>query len=301
MTPALARLAAASLIALVAGEARAADGETRACISAVQEGQVLHRDGRLRGAREKFIVCARDACPGPVRKDCITWLAEVESSLPSVVFAARLRDGRELRSGRVLFDGEPLQGSLNGRAVTVDPGAHVFRFELDGAKPFTLETVIHEGEKNRMIAPVLEAEGEAPPPAVIPTPAAPSPIPPATPAPAAPAPRTPEPSWPRPIPVAAYAAIGVSVAGFAGFAYFALHGRSELDHLRETCISYCEQSDVDSARKQLLIGDVFLGAGIAAAGVATWLILTRPAVPPNYAVNVQPLQGGAAATLHGRF
>ncbi|WP_394831882.1 hypothetical protein LVJ94_35735 [Pendulispora rubella] len=277
-----------------------AQGDARACVAAVEQGQILHRDGKLRRAREKFIACARDECPGPVRKDCAHWLSEVDASMPSVVFGAKLRDGRELRQGRVLFDGEPLRDSLNGRAVAVDPGAHTLRFELDGAKPLQLETVIHEGEKNRLIAPTLEPSDG---PAATPPPATPPPTV-AAPPPSAPpeAPEKPEPAEGRPIPVAAFVTGGVALVGLAGFTYFALKGRGELDDLRSSCGPNCPQDDVDSARGKLLVGDVFLAGGLIAAGITTYLVLTRPTVRnPNVTFDVQAGPRGATAELRARF
>ncbi|WP_394842442.1 hypothetical protein LZC95_35905 [Pendulispora brunnea] len=272
-----------------------AQGDARACVAAVEQGQILHRDGKLRKAREKFIACARDECPGPVRRDCAHWLSEVDASLPSVVFGAKLRDGRELRKGRVLFDGEPLHDSLNGRAVAVDPGAHTLRFELEGAKPLQIETVIHEGEKNRLIAPTLEPlDGPATPPAAV-----------TAPEPSAPPPEEPkktEPAESRPIPVAAFLTGGVALVGLAGFTYFGLKGRGELDDLRSSCGPNCPQDDVDSARSKLLVGDVFLAGGLIAAGITTYLVLTRPTVRnPNVTFDVQASPRGATAELRARF
>jgi len=273
-----------------------AQGDTRACVAAVEQGQVLHRDGKLRQARERFIACARDECPGPVRRDCAHWLADVDASMPSIVFGAKLRDGRELRKGRVLFDGEALRDSLNGRAVAVDPGAHTLRFELEGAKPLQMETVIHEGEKNRLIAPTLEPLDPSQPA----TPPAPAPPPVA--APPAPEPEKPEPAESRPIPVAAYVTGGVALVGLAGFTYFGLKGKSELNDLRSSCGPHCAQDDVDSARGKLLVGDLFLAGGLIAAGITTYLVLTRPTVRhPNVTFDVQAGPRGATAELRARF
>ncbi|WP_394827167.1 hypothetical protein [Pendulispora albinea] len=279
--------------------ARAAEPDARACVAAVERGQLLHRDGKLRKARDEFIACARDSCPAPVRRDCAHWLTEVDASLPSVVFAPKLRDGRELHQGRIAFDGELLQGSLNGRAVPLDPGAHTLRFELDGAKPLTLETVIHEGEKNRLIAPTLEPL-EPPPSRAQPSPPPRTAAPPEEPR----APLREPPS--RPIPAAAYITGSAALIGLAGFTYFGLKGRGDLDDLRSTCGHRCARDDVDDARRKLLVGDISLAAGVVAAGITTWLVLTRPTVhttgtSAGLTFDVRAEPHGAAASLRARF
>jgi hypothetical protein len=40
----------------------------------------------------------------------------------------------------------------------------------------------------------------------------------------------------------------------------------------------CNPSDVNSARNEILVGDVLGMVGLAATGVATWVWLTRPVV-----------------------
>ena len=266
----LRRTAAACIALNVIGLPRAAFSgpEAKVCVDAAERGQVSRQDGKLRKAREEFIACARDECPRPVRRDCSQWAAEVDAALPSIVPIAR-RDGQELSGVRVLVDDELVEDRPSGRAVAVDPGPHTIRFELAGEKPIEIRTVIHEAEKNRIIGATFEPR--EPKPAET-RPAAPAPLPAAAASSAAP-----------PVPVGAWIAIGVAVVGVAGFTYFGLSGRSDLSNLRASCVDICSPSSVDDARRKLLVGDVFLGAGIIAAGVATWLILTRPRVSPKTA------------------
>jgi hypothetical protein len=232
-----------------------ADDDAAVCVRAVEDAQVMHRAGKLRRAREGFITCAREVCPAPVKRDCASWLAEVTASIPSIVFAVRMRDGREVQSGHVTADGEPFVDTFDGRAVFVDPGAHTFVFDVANAKPTAFQTVVHEGEKNRLLSVTLDANA--------------SPLSPPPPPPTAAS---------RPIPAGTWVAAGAAIVGLAGFTFFGLSGRNDLADLRATCVSHCAPDDVDAARQKLLIGDVFLAGGVVALAVGAWFFVTRPAV-----------------------
>jgi hypothetical protein len=283
---ALAPLVALAIGGTMASDARAAD-EKEACVRAVDHAQVARLDGKLREAREGLMVCARAVCPNAIREDCTRWLAEVDASLPSVVFEAVWADGRDVTGMKVLLDGQPLAGAEGGRAVTLDPGAHTFRFEAAGAAPVETRNVIREGEKNR----IIRVSFAAPAPTAIAPPAialVPPPAPP--PEPSATATSVPSVMWQPvledsrassrrgPVPPLAYVFGGGALLGLGGFVYFGLAGTNQLNSLRATCVHDCNPSDVNSARNEILVGDILGFVALAATGVATWLVLTRPHV-----------------------
>lgn len=286
-SPGAALLSLASLASLtsigVGGVARA---ETRAsamatCVTAAEGGQLERYNGKLRAARAAFVACANEECPGPIRADCARWLAEVDASLPTVVIRGRWEDGRDANGARVSLDQRPVEERGDGLAVPVDPGPHVFRFELAGARPVEASYVIREGEKNRPLEVVFA---------------------PATRASAAAAPDVAVPHGGGRVPAGAFVAAGVGAVGIAAFVVLALRGTSELEHLRSTCKTTCEPSRVDAARSQLLVGDIALGAGLVSLGVATWLVLTRPdAPPPRTRAHVSATPRSAAFVLETRF
>jgi hypothetical protein len=277
----------AGLVNLSASPPALAIDEIQVCVDAVEDGQVARQNGQLRRARARFLVCGREVCPGALRKDCREWFGEVEASLPSLVVAARTTDGRELTHGRVFVDGEEIPDALNGRAFVVDPGRRELRLDLEGAMPVTMVTVVHEGVKNRLVA--IEARPAAPG-ALRPNEADGSAF------------SDDRGGARRPVPASVYIAGGASAGALAGFAYFALSGRSELSELRATCGASCQERDVSAARQKLLVGDVFLASGVVALGVATWLFLSRPTVAPRtvtFDVQAGPRQ--ASATFVARF
>lgn len=275
-------LVALALGLLVAGEARADDKEV--CVRTVEHAQNVRLDGKLREARDEFMSCARAVCPDAIRQDCTRWITEVDASLPSVVFEGVWADGRDVTGMTVSLDGKPLAGAEAGRAVALDPGEHTFRFDVAGAAPIETRNVIREGEKNRILR-VTFTPGAPAEPTVAPGPA---------PVTAAASSHVPPPSglWQSlrpddgrphvakrgPVPLAAFVFGGVGLAGFGGFAYFSLTGTGRLDSMRSTCEHACNPSDVTSARNEILVGDILGYVGLAAAGVAFWLALTRPDV-----------------------
>jgi hypothetical protein len=120
----------------------------RVCVEANIKGQDLRRDGKLSAAREQFHKCADPSCPGLVRDDCTKRLNEVDQVEPTVVFA--MRDaGRDVAAVKVTMDGRTIAEKLTGVAISVEPGAHTFTFEVEGRPPITREFVLREGEKGR--------------------------------------------------------------------------------------------------------------------------------------------------------
>src|SRR6202042_1282141 len=85
----------------------------------------------------------------------------------------------------------------------------------------------------------------------------------------------------RPIPTSAFVVGGFALAGFGGFAVAGIAGTNQLNHLRATCVHSCDPSVVTAARQEILIGDILGYVALAAAGVTTLLVLTRPTVPAD--------------------
>lgn len=155
-------LAAAAVLAF----APVASADVQACLSASEKGQKLRSAGKLREARESFVVCGGEGCPALVRHDCSTWNQELASILPTVVFGAKDRSGRDMFDVTVSMDGEALVKKLDGKSVTVDPGRHTFKFESGGLSA-TEVALVKEGEKSRAITVTL-ADPSTPVPASVP-------------------------------------------------------------------------------------------------------------------------------------
>ncbi len=250
------------------------EGDKRVCASAYEQGQRLRRQGQLRLARQELQQCARDVCNAVIRQECAQWVGELDKAVPSVVLRARDAEDRDMPDVRVVLDGKPFLERLDGRAVEVDPGQHVFRFEREGLPPAEASVLVSEAEKARSVSVRLAAKPQTE--AETKTTLAPVP-------------------WP------AYALGGVAAVGLGSFAYFGSKGRAQYTELL-ACRGHCSQASVDSVRQKFLLADVSLGLSIVAIGIATYLVVSRPNISvstPVIAARVE--KNGGRIELFGAF
>lgn len=253
------------------------------CVAAYVDAQRLRKADKLSEAKGRLEICASDACPKTLTKDCGPWLAEVVENQPSLSISALGLDGKQAQGVRVALDGQPLAAELLAAPVLVDPGEHELRFELDGADAIVLKIQAKRGEKAKPVS--ADFSTQAPPPPSEPT----------TPPPAADAEE-------RPIPPTVWILGGVGALGLASFAYFGSTGKSEENDLAETCAPNCTPGDVDAAHRKMLIADISLGISLVSLGAATYLYVTRPKKgEPTTTVGLAPLGRGGAAFVRGSF
>lgn len=230
--------------------------EVAACVKSAEDAQTERSAHRLRAARQRLLACAQSSCPAVVRNDCANWLSEVDQLMPSVVVQARDTLGMERFDVRVIVDGEVVSNRLDGLAVMVDPGSHLFQFEVDGSPPVQQQLLIREGEKGRAL-PITIAAPIAPP------------------APAKTSAR---------LPTLTYVFGGIGLAGMAGFTYFGITGTVEAHELRDTCgkDKSCSQDQVDPVHAKLVTADVCLAVGVVSLGTALYFYLTdKPPAAPH--------------------
>ena len=243
--------------------ARAADD----CGTHYERAQELRLDGHLRAAQEDLLSCAQNTCPAFIRNDCTKWLDEVQAAQPTVVFVAR-QAGRDVEEVTVTCNEQLLAERLDGRAILIDPGRQQCRLQAAGAEPATVELLVVEGQKGRLVEVDLVAI--RPPPR-------PRPAPPPPPA-----------RSPAPLVLA-----GVGAAGLAGFVALGASGLSSEHRLRDLCAPDCSSSDVRSVRTRYAFADVSLGIGIVSAAIAGYLFWHRDAErAPSVAVSVGEHRAG---------
>jgi hypothetical protein len=252
------------------------------CVTASEDAQTLRLKGQLRVAREKLLVCANEACPKLVKKDCGAWFDEVDRAIPTIVFSVRGASGSDLTDVRVSVDGVALLEHLDGKAVPVDVGPHKVRFEAPGLSPQEENVVAREGEKNRIVTVTL-----AQPPAAVVTP------PPVVSPPTETVDRA-EPTHspvdsPRRGPSAATWVVGglglatLAVAGVVGA--FSLNERSSL-YDRCGAAGTCSQADVDGvyALYDTAYVAVALGSALLVTSVVLLLVTKPQAKAPSTAM-----------------
>jgi hypothetical protein len=266
-----------------APEARA-DDATGQCIAASEQGLDLRKQEKLLDARKVLATCATTRCPDEIRATCEQRITEINGVLPAIAFDVKDPAGNDVPNAAVAIDGVAV-ASLGGRAVSVDPGPHVFRFEAPGQPAVEKKVMVNEGERDRREKVVIGAPAEA-------TPAA-------APAPAAASPGATNGSTQKALGLVAG---GVGVVGVALGAVFGAVASSKWSTAKSDCGAGCsaaspaqdEKSSAQSAATVSTIGIV--GGGVLlAAGLA--LYLTAPESKPATALRFTPSVGPGEAAL----
>jgi hypothetical protein len=254
----------------------AARADVKACLDAAGEGQKLRDSGAYRRARERFIACAAEECPGEVRKGCVGWLGELDKLMPTVVFGASAH-GEEVSDVRVTVDGEVVAERIDGKPVVLDPGEHHIRFERAGKIGVDQTTVVLAGEKDRRLTARFGPEPPPPPtpsPAAAPTAAAPA---------VAPGPARSHAALEPPAesqPATAYALGALGLAALAAGAVLDISGYTFLQQCKSdpSCTGSHERAEV---AWRFVTGDILLGSGLL-AGAAAWLLWSHEARPSTH-------------------
>jgi hypothetical protein len=283
-------VAGVAALALVSGAAAARESK-RECVRANTKGQSLKLDHKLGAARREFVLCSDPSCPWIVRNDCAQRLAAVERAQPTIVFEARDPSGQAVTAVRVTVDGQPLADGLDGSALAVDPGEHVFVFSATRRAPVTRQLTITEGEKDRH---ELIAMG----------PVAPPPPPPRPPV------RAEKPSTWTTHKVVGVAVAGTGVAAIAVGSVFGILTSSAVSSQKSDCPSptNCPNhaaalSDHSGAQTDAAVSSTLfvVGAALLVTGVVFWLTSPKPSESPDLAVVPAASPSGGGMWLRGRF
>jgi hypothetical protein len=261
---------------LYAAGALADDKST--CVEAASLAQKSRAAHKLIEAREHLRVCAAEACPAVIQNDCVAWLAEVDRALPGVVISAKSPDGSDLIDVTVTVDGQPLTKRLDGQAIAVNAGAHVFQFESPARATLGREILVKEGEKSQAISVVL--------------------LPSASPSPTARVPAS------RPRRTLGWVFAGVGTAGLAvggAFGALALVDKSHADCIHDVC----NPGTLSGMKSAAIVSDAgWIGGGLLLATGAALVFLSPAAKADSaHALRVFPVVSltGAQVVAGGRF
>jgi hypothetical protein len=266
-------LAAAAVVAALPLSARA--DEKTACVDAHIEGQRLRDAGKLRAARQKFVTCGAQTCPGPVSRECADWLRDVEGMLPTMLVTARDASGQESADVTVRVDGELVLPRLSGMPTPIDPGEHTLRFAWPDGRVREQRLLVTAGEKNRRVAVDY-----------------PEALPVATPPP--PPPLPPRDSGVR-VPAASVALGAVGVLGLGSFTVLGIDALSRAHRLESTCAPACSPEASSTMRREGIVADVSLGVGLVALGAALWIFVSSEHDRSVRASSFTPFPSAAAA------
>jgi hypothetical protein len=181
--------AGAATVFLAAQEARSADPTKAECVAATEAAILSAKEHKLRAQRAQLLTCISASCPVDVRNECISQLDAVNREIPTMIFGAKDGSGADLSAVKVTMDGEVLAERLEGTALSIDPGEHMFTFEAPGQPTVSKTLVIQQAQKDRR-----EAITFGTPPAPIPPQVATQPAPQAAPTAIPPPPTLPGPA-----------------------------------------------------------------------------------------------------------
>jgi hypothetical protein len=153
--PALAVAAVLATATSAAPPLLAADPTIGDCLQAAEASLKLRADHKLRLTRTQLLVCSSPSCPAEVRQECMKRIDDVNAAAPTIVLTVKSAALHELTAVKVSVDGQVVADHLDGSALSIDPGAHEFKFESPGAPPAIQTIILHEGEKDRRETVVL--------------------------------------------------------------------------------------------------------------------------------------------------
>jgi hypothetical protein len=298
-------LAAQVGVGVVALTPSAVAADQNACLAAVDKGQGLRDEGKLREARESFLICADRACPSAVSTQCTQWLEEASRDIPSIVFRVKDSAGKELLDASVFLDGSQTALAIQATAVQLNPGSYKAKVVLKNGQSREEAFLLRKGEHDRVVEIAFPANGAVDAPQV--------PVPGAGPS----APVEPEAKGFR-IPAYAWVGAGVGVLGIVGTVVFASSANSDQSDLESSkCAPRCDPEKRSGIETKVTLANVSMiagGLGLGFAVVSTILAnagsketATPQGAPtakrnaPHGNIVVAPTREGVVAGVFGTF
>ena len=292
-------VAAACALVGTGRDARAADPTLDECISVNERAGPLRQAGRLREARTSYVYCSAASCPAAVRDDCVAQALQLESAIPTVVFVAKDAAGNEMSAVTVTMDGQPMLERLDGKALEVDPGEHVFILQANGLTAVR-HLVVHEGEKDRREEVSFGGPAPRQPPAQ-PVPGRAQPAVPQQ--PAAPVATTSTGSSGQKtlgIALTGVGAAGLVVAGVAGLLANGSWQTAQTDCNTDCSASSKAHGEASTAHTEATVANVSFAVGVVGVlvGAILWVTAPSPSRVTGFAITpfVGLGSGGIAAT-----
>ncbi len=267
------------------------------CVEAHERAQILRIDGKLLESRDALRACAHDACPSPLKNECVTWREEVRQQVPTVVFEVLTNRGAAALATVRAGDRE-LTRTLDGHPLELDPGHYEFTFELpDGAKQ-VVPAMVKPGDRNV----VVSADFRSAEPAASQEPA---PVPVQLPPPATPVGPMVEAPPSRVVPTATYVLGGVALASAGAAVALGVSTNTKEQNSLDDCAPSCSRQRVDEITTLALFTDISVGIAVSAAVGAALFYAFSEEEPPvtgtvRPAVSYGP-DGAAFGSVWGSF
>jgi hypothetical protein len=215
-----------------------------ACIAAYVAAQGARKVNHLLDASQDLSRCARDECPGMIKRDCATWLDEVNRDLPSIVLSVRDAEGHDVLGVQAFVDDKPV--AVDGHGLPIDPGKHAVVLRLGDGTSREEDVIATVGEKERVVTIVVRLRSNGP-------------------------------SRKR-VTIASYVLGGIGVAGLGVGTYFGIRGA--VDRSSFGCDRACAPDAYNTVNREFIAADIALGVGVAAVGAAVaWWLFSPKSTP----------------------
>jgi hypothetical protein len=281
-------------VVAVSPPARADNPSIGDCLSATEASTKLRSQHKLKASRAQLMVCSSATCPSEIRQECSHRMDEVNSAMPSIVFAVKNQAGKDVVAVKVTVDGQVVADHLDGSALPIDPGAHEVTIEAEGQPPVTESVIVHEGEKDRRETITVGTPGPSTGPSTGTGPA------------------TPPPGGEKPaeggggngLRIVGLVTAGVGGVGLVLGGVFGAMASSAYSTAKKGCssnLTNCSpqaMKDHDTATTDATISTIgFIAGGVLAAGGLTLFFVAPKGNAPS--VGLQPTPGGLLVS--GRF
>ena len=121
-----------------------AGADAQQCVSHNNDGVDLRAKHKLLAARAAYRECVADpGCPGVVRAECETALAELKTAIPTLLISVLDEQRHDVVAATLKVDGRPV--ALDGQPLELDPGP----YELVASGPATSTTMQVVAVENR--------------------------------------------------------------------------------------------------------------------------------------------------------
>jgi hypothetical protein len=145
----------AVVVAVLATPGLSEAKENRACMAAYKKGAQLTREAKFHAAKDSMSLCTKLTCSAALRKECMARVEQLTADAPTLVPEVTDDRGRPVTDVRITMDGKPWVAKVDGRAMPVDPGLHVFTFEARGVVFARERMVVLQGQRNRALSASL--------------------------------------------------------------------------------------------------------------------------------------------------
>ncbi|MGC4089093.1 MAG: hypothetical protein QM756_14660 [Polyangiaceae bacterium] len=114
---------------LAAAQEAKPEDDVQLCATAFEQAQRFRNETKYIAANQEVLKCANPKCGDALFQECTKMYSELQAAMPTVVFGAREGSKNdELFDVAVSVDGQPVVDQLDGKAIPIDPGNHMFKF-----------------------------------------------------------------------------------------------------------------------------------------------------------------------------